>query len=82
VSALFAYTVETGAQGMLPWQVYAGMADLVSTGKDVWSASASTQTNLPWLSLVNPTDVSNLKAALSSYASSSYVPPEFASLQR
>ena len=82
VSALFAYTSETGAQGMLPWQVYAGMANLVSTGQDVWSSSASTKTNLPWLSLVNPTDVSNLKAALSSYASSSYVPPEFASLQQ
>jgi peptide/nickel transport system substrate-binding protein len=81
-SGLFAYTVDSGAQGMLPWQVYAGMANLVSTGKDVWSDSASTQTNLPWLSLVNPTDVSNLKSALSSYASSSYVPPEFASLQQ
>ena len=82
VSGIFAFTSETGAQGMLPWQVYAGMADLVSTGQDVWSSSASTSTNLPWLSLVNPTDVSNLKAALSSYASSSYVPPEFASLQQ
>ncbi|MDA4113272.1 MAG: ABC transporter substrate-binding protein [Thaumarchaeota archaeon] len=80
--ALFAYTPTTGAQGMFPWQIYAGMANLVSAGKDVWSASASTTTNLPWLSLVNPTDVSNLKAALSSYASSSYVPPEFASLQK
>jgi peptide/nickel transport system substrate-binding protein len=82
VGALFAYTPTTTAYGMLPWQIYAGMANLVSTGKDVWSASASTTTNLPWLSLVNPTDVSNLKAALSSYASSSYVPPEFASLQQ
>jgi peptide/nickel transport system substrate-binding protein len=82
VGALFAYTPTNSAQGVLPWQVYAGMASLVSSGKDVWSTSASTSKGLPWLSLVNPTDVSNLRAALSSYASSSYVPPEFASLQQ
>jgi peptide/nickel transport system substrate-binding protein len=81
VSALFAYTPFTGAQGMLPWQVYAGMASMVAAGKDAWSTSAATSKNLPWLSLVNPTDVSNLQAALTTYSSSSYVPPEFASLQ-
>ncbi|MDG7021607.1 MAG: hypothetical protein JRN23_06715, partial [Nitrososphaerota archaeon] len=81
VGALFAFTPTTGAQGMLPWQVYAGMANLVANGKDAWSTSSATSKQLPWLSLVNPTDVSNLESALSSYASSSYVPPEFASLQ-
>jgi peptide/nickel transport system substrate-binding protein len=82
VGALFAFTPATGAQGMLPWQVYAGMANLVSSGKDVWSSASSTSKSLPWLSLVSPTDVANLKTALSSYASSSYIPPEFASLQQ
>ena len=79
--SLLSFTTTTGAQGMLPWQVYAGMAKLVSSGKDAWSTSAASSDNLPWLSLVSPSDVSNLQAALSSYASSSYVPPEFASLQ-
>jgi peptide/nickel transport system substrate-binding protein len=79
--ALFAFTPTTGAQGMLPWQVYAGMASLVASGKDAWSTSAATSKNLPWLSLVNPTDVSNLQAALTADSSSSYIPPEFASLQ-
>jgi len=81
VSALFAFTPFTGAQGMLPWQIYAGMANLVSSGKDAWSTAAATSGKLPWLSLVSPTDVANLKTALTTYASSSYVPPEFASLQ-
>jgi len=80
--ALFAFVPTTSARGMLPWQIYAGMANLVSTGKDAWSTSAATTENLPWLSLVSPTDVSNLKAALTSFASSSYIPPEFASLQQ
>ncbi|MGD0638467.1 MAG: ABC transporter substrate-binding protein [Nitrososphaerales archaeon] len=79
--AIFAFTPTTGAQGMLPWQVYAGMASLVGGGKDAWSTSSAGTKSLPWLSLVNPTDVANLKTALSTYASSSYVPPEFASLQ-
>ena len=79
--ALFAFTPTTGAQGILPWQDYAGMANLVANGKDAWSTSGADHKSLPWLSLVNPTDVSNLKAALSTYATSSYVPPEFASLQ-
>ncbi len=79
--ALFAFTPTTGAQGMLPWQVYAGMASLVANGKDVWSSSTSVAKGLPWLSLVNPTDVSNLNSAVTSYASQSYIPPEFASLQ-
>ena len=59
----------------------AGMANLVSSGKDAWCVSSSGTKNLQWLSLVNPTDVANLKTALSTYASSSYVPPEFAWLQ-
>jgi peptide/nickel transport system substrate-binding protein len=79
--ALFALTPTTRAAGQLPWTVYAGMANLVANGKDVWSTSTSTEKNLPWLSIVNPTDVANLKTALSTYASSSYIPPEFASLQ-
>lgn len=81
VGALFAFTPTTGAQGMLPWEVYAGMANLVASGKDAWSTSASNTKSLPWLSLVNPTDVSNLESALTSYSSASYVPTEFASLE-
>lgn len=79
--ALFAFTPTTRGDGQLPWQVYAGMASLVSSGKDVWSSSTASADNLPWLSLVNPTDVSNIEAALTADASSSYIPPEFASLQ-
>jgi peptide/nickel transport system substrate-binding protein len=81
VGALFAFTPTTGAQGMLPWEVYAGMAKLVSTGKDAWSTSAATSKSLPWLSLVNPTDVANLKTAMGAYLTGAYIPPEFASLQ-
>jgi len=79
--ALFALTPTTRADGMVPWQLYAGMANLVATGKDAWSSSTATEKNLPWLSIVNPTDVANLKTTLTTYASSSYIPPEFASLQ-
>jgi peptide/nickel transport system substrate-binding protein len=79
--ALFAFTPDTGAQGMLPWQVYFGMTSLVSSGKDAWSSATATSKNLPQLSLVNPSDVSNIQAALTSDASASTIPPEFASLQ-
>lgn len=79
--ALFAFTPTTGAQGMLPWQVYVGMADLVSSGKDAWSTSAATSKSLPWLSLVSPTDVANMKTAMTHDLTSAYIPPEFASLQ-
>jgi len=79
--ALFAFVPDTRADGMLPWPVYAGMASLVANGTDAWSSSTATEKNLPWLSIVNPTDVANLKSVLSTYASSSYIPPEFASLQ-
>lgn len=74
-------SVQTRADGQLPWVIYAGMANLVAGGKDAWSSSTSTANNLPWLSLTNPTDVTNLKAVLTTYASQSYIPPEFASLQ-
>lgn len=79
--AIFAFTVSTRGQAMTPWEMYAGMADLVATGKDAWSSAASTADNLPWLSMVNPTDVSNMESVLTSYASQAYIPPEFASLQ-
>ena len=66
---------------MTPWEMYAGMANLVANGKDAWSSSTATADSLPWLSMVNPTDVSNVEAAMTTYVSQSYIPPEFASLQ-
>jgi peptide/nickel transport system substrate-binding protein len=68
-------------QALTPWQMYAGIASVVSSGKAAWSTAAATEKNVDWFSEVNPADLANLKAALSTYAGTGYVPPELLQLQ-
>jgi peptide/nickel transport system substrate-binding protein len=67
--------------GMMPWQLYAAMSQVVSSGQAAWSRSAAHSKSINWLSLTSPTDVANIKTALQSEATSSFIPPELLSLQ-
>jgi peptide/nickel transport system substrate-binding protein len=73
------YSGYTDGLGMTPWQVYYAMNQMVAAREAVWSIATATANTLDWLNLLNPTDVGNVKAALS--AAGSTIPPELAQLQ-
>jgi peptide/nickel transport system substrate-binding protein len=73
------YSGYTNGLGMTPWQMYYGMNQVVAGGKAAWSTATATAKSIDWLNLLNPTDIGNVKAALS--AAGSTIPPELAQLQ-
>jgi len=66
--------------GYTPWQMYYAMNQVVASGKAAWSTATATADSVDWLSLLNPTDVANVNAALQ--AAGSTIPPELAQLQQ
>ena len=79
VASPLGYSGYTDGFGMTPWQIYAGMNAVVANGQAAWSTATATKDKVDWLSLLNPTDVANVKAALT--AAGSTIPPEIAQLQ-
>ncbi|MDG6905365.1 MAG: hypothetical protein JRN20_06240 [Nitrososphaerota archaeon] len=73
------YAGYTNGLGMTPWQMYYAMSQVVINKQAAWSTATATADKLPWLSLLNPTDVANVKAALS--AAGSTIPPAITQLQ-
>ena len=58
------YAGYTNGLGYTPWQVYYAMSQVVTNKQAAWSTATATTKGIPWLSLINPTDVANVKAAL------------------
>ena len=79
VASPLGYAGYTNGLGMTPWQLYYAMNQVVLNGKAAWSTATATANNVPWLSLLNPTDVANVKSALSSAGST--IPAELTALQ-
>ena len=79
VASPLGYSGYTDGFGMTPWQMYYGMNQVVANGQAAWSTATATKKGIPWLSLLNPTDVGNVKAALT--AAGSTIPAELAQLQ-
>ncbi|MGI0090921.1 MAG: ABC transporter substrate-binding protein [Nitrososphaerales archaeon] len=73
------YAGYTNGLGMTPWQMYYAMSQVVANKQAAWSTATATKDSIPWLNLLNPTDVSNVKAALT--AAGSTIPPELTQLQ-
>ena len=73
------YAGQTNGMGMTPWQMYYAMGQVVANGQSAWSTATATKKSVSWLSLINPTDVANVKAALTSAGST--IPPEIIQLQ-
>jgi len=73
------YSGYTNGLGMTPWEVYYAMNQVVGGGQAAWSTATATANKVDWLNLLNPTDVANVKAALT--AAGSTIPPELAQLQ-
>ena len=79
VASPLGYSGYTDGFGMTPWQMYYAMDQVVANGQAAWSTATATKKSIPWLSLLNPTDVANVKSALT--ASGSTIPTELAQLQ-
>jgi peptide/nickel transport system substrate-binding protein len=73
------YAGYTNGLGYTPWQMYYAMSQVVTNKQAAWSTATATTKSIPWLSLINPTDVANVKAALT--AAGSTIPPELTQLQ-
>jgi peptide/nickel transport system substrate-binding protein len=74
------YAGNVDGLGYTPWQMYYAMNQVVASGKAAWSTATATTNSVDWLSLLNPTDLANVKAALQ--AAGSTIPPELAQLQQ
>lgn len=79
VASPLGYAGYTNGLGMTPWQMYYAMNQVVANGQAAWSTATAGKKSIPWLSLLNPTDVSHVKTALSSAGST--IPPEISQLQ-
>lgn len=73
------YAGNINGAGIVPWQLYYAMNQVVSNHQAAWSTSQAKKLGLPWLSLINPSDVANVKAALT--AGGTTIPPEISQLQ-
>jgi peptide/nickel transport system substrate-binding protein len=79
VASPLGYSGYTDGFGLTPWQMYYAMNQVVSNGQAAWSTATATKKSIPWLSVLNPTDVGNIKTALT--AAGSTIPAELAQLQ-
>ncbi len=73
------FSGQVDGAGMEPWQLYVAMNQVVTSGQAAFSTGTATTNKISWLSLLNPTDVANVKAALT--AAGSTVPVEITQLQ-
>jgi peptide/nickel transport system substrate-binding protein len=73
------YSGYTDGLGMTPWEMYYAMNQVVIGGQAAWSTATASANKVDWLNLLNPTDVGNVKAALT--AAGSTIPPEITQLQ-
>ncbi len=68
--------------GMMPWSLYAAMAQVVAHGKAAWSSPQATTLGIDWLNLVSPTDVGYVLSYLKQDAASGYIPAGLLEVQQ
>ena len=66
---------------VFPWQEYEAMNAVVSNGLAAWDKSTADQKGIDWLSIVSPTDVSNMLSALKNLSSNNYISKELLEVQ-